>query len=92
MRVVEWKEQITQSGIQLGGLTSVEKRGEILSTHAFPATDAAGRQGIITIVTVRAFETGAIISMPAEMCRFVGNLVQMPGSEDKFVEPLHKSE
>ena len=83
MRIIEWQEQVTESGIQLGSNTTVLKRGELLSTHAYPAMDAAGRQGLITIVVVRAFENGRIISMPSDACRCV---------DDMPVEPLRKSD
>ena len=66
MRIVEWKEQVTETGIQLAENTAVIKRGELLSTHAFPAMDAAGRQGTITLVVIRAFENGRIMSMPSD--------------------------
>ena len=92
MRVVEWQENITESGIQLGEFTKVMKRGEILSTHAFPAQSAGGQMGIITIVVVRTFEKGQIISMPAEVCKFVGDFVPIQGNDEQFVEPLKKSE
>jgi len=92
-KIIEWKEQVTQSGIQLSGTTTILKKGELLSTHAFPATDAAGRQGIITIVTVRTLEGGLIISMPAEVCRFVGefNCSTYVDSDGSTIEPLKKS-
>lgn len=87
MKIVEWQEQVTESGIQLGANTTVLKRGELLSTHAYPAADAAGRQGLITIVVVRVFENGRIMGLPADMCRYVETC---PAASN--FEPLKKSD
>jgi hypothetical protein len=72
IKVVEWQEQVTESGIQLAQNTTVSKKGELLSSSAFPAMDAAGRQGLIAVLTVRSFENNRIFGIPAEVCKFVG--------------------
>jgi hypothetical protein len=85
MKVVQWKEQVTQSGITLAGTsTTVFKRGEILGTQAFPVQDAAGRQGIATILIVRAFEDGRIFGIDAALCQYV--------DDSNSVEPLKKTD
>jgi len=85
MKIVQWKEQVTQSGITLAGTsTTVFKRGEILGTQAFPMQDAAGRQGIATILVLRAFEDGRIFGIDAALCQYV--------DESSNIEPLKKTD
>jgi hypothetical protein len=52
-RFVRWEERETESGIQLQGVTTVYRYGEILSTQAFPMQGASGMGFMITMVVRR---------------------------------------
>jgi len=80
MRVVEWQEQVTESGIQLSGVTTTPKQGELIGTQAIPMSDAAGRMGIAVILVVRRFEDNRVVGLDSSQCRIVPP-----------VEPLKKS-
>lgn len=82
MRIVEWQEQVTESGIQLSGVTTAPKQGELIGTQAIPMSDAAGRMGIAVILVVRRFEDNRVVGLDSSQCRIV----------PPAVEPLKKSE
>ena len=81
MRIVEWKEQVTETGIQLSAATTVIKRGELIGTQAIPLTDPSGRMGIAVILVIRRFEDNRIIGLDSTQCRCT----------DDTTEPLKKS-
>jgi hypothetical protein len=83
MRIVEWKEQVTETGIQLAGTsTTVPKRGELIGTQAIPLTDSAGRMGIAVILVIRRFEDNRVIGLDSAQCRCV----------EEALEPLKKAD
>jgi hypothetical protein len=61
MRVVEWEENETESGIKLAGTTKITRRGEIISSHAFPAQDGRGGTAFMVAFVVRRCDTGDVI-------------------------------
>lgn len=83
MRIVEWKEQVTDSGITLAGTSAtVMKRGEVIGTQAIPMNGPAGQMAIAVVLIVRRFEDNRIFGMDANQCVCV----------EPLGEPLAKSD
>lgn len=60
--IVEWDESETESGIKLEGPTKARRRGEVISSHAYPMQDPrTGGMGFMVAFVVRRVDTNAIV-------------------------------
>lgn len=73
MKVVEWQERVTESGIQLAtSNTTVPKHGELLNTQAIAMQGPQGL-AVAVVLIIRRFEDNRVIGLDAGQCRLLND-------------------
>lgn len=69
MKFVKWQEKQSDSGIQVIGPSTIERRGEVLSTQVFPMQQG-GAMGFMVMMAVRRSDTNMVVVINGLECVF----------------------